>query len=75
MKAKILQIHNEYLIQGGEEVVVACEYELLKSHGHEVQQFIVRNRDVNTTGGMGQDAVSSWCDLGIRLSSHARTVA
>ncbi len=52
--AKILQVHNEYLIRGGEDTVVESEYELLKSRGHEVKQFIVRNRDVDTSSGWGK---------------------
>lgn len=56
--ARILQIHNEYLLHGGEDVVVASEYELLLKNGHDVRQFIVRNRDADTSTGWGKTQVS-----------------
>jgi glycosyltransferase involved in cell wall biosynthesis len=40
---KILQIHNTYQHSGGEEVVVAAEYEMLQQYGHEVHQWIIKN--------------------------------
>lgn len=40
---KILQVHNEYINSGGEEVVVANEKDLLIEHGHMVQQWILKN--------------------------------
>src|SRR5260370_40811194 len=37
---RILQVHNKYRPGwGGEETVVALEAELLRSHGHEVEQL------------------------------------
>lgn len=42
---RILQLHNEYRFHGGEDVVVNLECELLRNHGHEVIQWIVRNED------------------------------
>jgi glycosyltransferase involved in cell wall biosynthesis len=45
---RILQIHNRYRQQGGEDVVVAAEHALLAGHGHELSQFIVENP--RTTG-------------------------
>ena len=56
--ARILQVHNEYLMRGGEDTVVESEYELLKSRGHEVKQFIVRNKDVDISSGWGKTQVS-----------------
>ncbi|BDA70274.1 glycosyl transferase group 1 [Calothrix sp. PCC 7716] len=40
---KILQVHNAYQHAGGEEVVVAAEYDMLKQYGHTVQQWIIQN--------------------------------
>ena len=40
---KILQIHNEYINPGGEEVVVSSEKSMLQSHGHKVYQWILKN--------------------------------
>jgi glycosyltransferase involved in cell wall biosynthesis len=47
---RILQIHNAYQHIGGEEVVLAAEYEMLEKYGHKIDQLIVQNtslEDVN----------------------------
>ena len=36
---KILQIHNEYFIRGGEDIVLNSEKELLQKNGHKVKQL------------------------------------
>lgn len=46
---KILQIHNYYQRPGGEDRVVAAERELLQSYGHEVEQYIRHNDQVEET--------------------------
>jgi glycosyltransferase involved in cell wall biosynthesis len=45
---KILQIHNEYINSGGEEVVVANEKAMLVERGHRVQQWILKNSSLQT---------------------------
>ncbi|MFN2487431.1 MAG: glycosyltransferase [Acidimicrobiia bacterium] len=40
---RVLQIHNRYRQHGGEDQVVAAEATLLRSNGHEVEQFSVDN--------------------------------
>ena len=45
---KILQIHNEYINSGGEEVVVASEKAMLLEYGHTVQQWILKNSSLKT---------------------------
>jgi len=40
---RILQIHNFYQQAGGEDRVLAAEFALLSSHGHEVFQYTVHN--------------------------------
>ena len=42
----ILQIHNQYQIRGGEDVVVEREFELLMEHGHYVDSYIRSNHDI-----------------------------
>jgi len=42
---KILQIHNKYLIKGGEDIVVSNEKELLQKNGHKVDQLIRVNKN------------------------------
>lgn len=44
---KILQVHNAYQHAGGEEVVVDAEYKMLKHYGHEVEQWIVKNSNLD----------------------------
>ncbi|BAZ42355.1 glycosyl transferase, group 1 family protein [Calothrix sp. NIES-4101] len=46
---KIIQVHNAYQHMGGEEVVVAAEYEILKQYGHEIQQWIVENSGIENS--------------------------
>jgi glycosyltransferase involved in cell wall biosynthesis len=45
---KILQVHNQYLRPGGEDVAVEAERALLVRHGHEVTQFFTRNTKLRT---------------------------
>ncbi len=40
---RILLIHNRYQTRGGEDVVVDAEAELLRGHGHEVEQYLESN--------------------------------
>jgi len=42
---RILQIHNSYLLGGGEDAVVAAERRLLTEYGHDVTIFSVSNED------------------------------
>lgn len=42
---RVLQIHNEYRDQGGEDVVVSREADVLRDAGHHVIQHRVRNPD------------------------------
>jgi glycosyltransferase involved in cell wall biosynthesis len=55
---KILQVHNEYLLAGGEDFVVRAEYDLLVGRGHQVRQFIVRNKDVDLESLLGKTRLS-----------------
>lgn len=43
---KILQIHNKYQQQGGEDVVYNAEKELLESHGHTVIRYERNNKEI-----------------------------
>ena len=43
---KILLLHNYYQRQGGEDVAVARERELLEAHGHDVRLYAVSNETV-----------------------------
>jgi glycosyltransferase involved in cell wall biosynthesis len=42
---RVAIFHNRYIYRGGEDAVVDLEAELLRKAGHEVQLFIVDNRD------------------------------
>ena len=49
---KILQVHNYYQQPGGEDAVYAAEFDLLKSHGHDVRQLTVHNEAVRRMPGI-----------------------
>ena len=44
---KILLVHNEYKIRGGEDEVLAQEYALLTEHGHTVNVLSESNESIN----------------------------
>ena len=44
-KMKILQIHNKYFIDGGEDTVVDNEKKILLKNGHKVDQLIRKNKN------------------------------
>ena len=43
---KILQIHNKYQQQGGEDIVYNGEKELLESYGHTVIRYERNNKEI-----------------------------
>lgn len=43
---RVLQVHNEYRVYGGEDVVLDLEFDLLRSRGHHVEQFVMSNKAV-----------------------------
>jgi len=48
---KILQIHNFYLANGGEDAVFLAEGKLLESYGNEVVQYTVNNSEISGVVG------------------------
>jgi hypothetical protein len=62
---KILQIHNQYREQGGEDSVVRNEGELLAAAGHEVVVHMVRNPSTAVRTGASL-ALSVWNPLAAR---------
>ena len=44
---RILTIHNEYQIRGGEDESCAAEINLLRKMGHEVDVYLENNDQVN----------------------------
>ena len=54
---RILLVHNEYVNKGGEDVVLANEAELLKSHGHEVRLATVSNKSIEGAAGQIRTAL------------------
>jgi glycosyltransferase involved in cell wall biosynthesis len=53
---RILIVHNRYRIPGGEDAVVATEAAVLRSRGHEVEQYLETNEDVDESSPL--EAVS-----------------
>lgn len=47
---KILLAHNAYQQRGGEDAVVEAEAALLRSRGHQVQEYQRHNNDLTATG-------------------------
>ena len=45
---KILQIHNDYQISGGETAVVKNEKKILVQNNNEVIQYIVHSNEINS---------------------------
>jgi glycosyltransferase involved in cell wall biosynthesis len=45
---KILTIHNNYRLPGGEEQIFAAESALLEAHEHEVFRYTLNNQDIST---------------------------
>lgn len=43
---KVLQVHNQYRVYGGEDAMLDLEANLLRQHGHEVERFTVSNKTV-----------------------------
>lgn len=50
---RVAIFHNRYIYRGGEDGVVDMEAELLRKAGHEVQLFIVDNRDEIAGSALG----------------------
>ncbi len=46
---KILVLHNQYLIGGGEDVSTQAEVDMLRSHGHEVDLVLLNNHSIEDT--------------------------
>ena len=57
---KILVVHNRYREAGGEDRVVDLETALLKSHGHQVTQYILDNKELDETRRFRLAARTVW---------------
>lgn len=53
---RILIVHNAYQKKGGEDFVVKSEAELLRTHGHEVQELLYDNDELK--GGLAKVRLS-----------------
>jgi glycosyltransferase involved in cell wall biosynthesis len=56
---KILQLHNRYQIQGGEDGVVAAEQQLLQQYDHQVERLELTNDSIVTAVDRGLAAVQA----------------
>jgi len=64
---KILLIHNEYLIKGGEDTVVNNEKKLLQKKGHKVKLIIRKNKNEIKS-------ILDWFSILKNLSSSKKSV-
>ena len=46
---KILQVHNQYINRGGEDVVLDRERQLLRENGHIVERYLASNQEISST--------------------------
>ena len=44
---RILQVHNKYLFRGGEDIIRESELDLLVENGHDVEEFVVANDEID----------------------------
>lgn len=57
---RILLVHNRYQQPGGEDVVFQAEAGLLRSHGHEVEEWVEDNRDIEGIPRVGLALRTVW---------------
>ena len=57
---RILSIHNRYKIRGGEEEVFEAEAQLLREHGHEVDEYVKDNEQLASLSGLTTAAKTIW---------------
>lgn len=57
---KILQVHNFYQQPGGEDQVLAAEYELLTSRGHTVCQYLLHNDAIKNMSAPSIAVRTTW---------------
>lgn len=57
---KVVMVHNFYQQAGGEDQVFRAESDLLLSHGHDLVQFTVDNRSINTMGRLQLAVGAVW---------------
>jgi glycosyltransferase involved in cell wall biosynthesis len=57
---RILSIHNEYLIRGGEEESRQAEVSVLKQYGNEVSSYVENNTKVSSLSKIGVGLRTLW---------------
>ena len=57
---RVLVAHNYYQQPGGEDQVFAAETDMLRSRGHEVETYVIRNDRVDEMSTIGLAAATLW---------------
>jgi glycosyltransferase involved in cell wall biosynthesis len=57
---RVLMVHNEYRMPGGEDESTRVEEELLRSHGVTVESYRVSNKQIPGTSGISTAANAIW---------------
>lgn len=57
---RLLTVHNRYLVRGGEDECCDAESELLRSRGHDIDEFILDNREIARMSRLVLSARTSW---------------
>lgn len=64
---RILSIHNEYQIRGGEDESCAAEVSLLRKMGHEVERYLEHNDDVVQYSKLNLATKTIWSQESYRI--------
>jgi glycosyltransferase involved in cell wall biosynthesis len=67
---RILVLHNKYMVRGGEEEVIESERALLSSHGHELFDYIVDNKDLSHVQAAWMGVRAVWNQSSYRAVSR-----
>lgn len=67
---RILSIHNEYLIRGGEEESRQAEVSVLKHYGNDVSSYIENNTKVSSLSQVGVALRTLWSKESYRVVKH-----
>lgn len=57
---RILSIHNRYKIRGGEEEVFEAEAQLLREHGHDVDEYVKDNEQLASLSSLATATKTIW---------------
>lgn len=69
-KMRIVKVHNYYTGSGGEDTVFHAEVSLLRSHGHEVIEYLEYNRKIESMNHASVALQAIWSQPSYRKLKH-----